>query len=240
MNRMRWAETSSEADLSYSRVEQIREVLVFLFLIVPSMALSFFAVRQGSLTFPLTASATIVRDLALVSLIAFFLWRNGEPAARIGWTQRNVLRNVILGAALFAPLLYGVGVLQTILKVLGFSAPATPAPRSLRAEGAWEFVLAGILVVVVAITEEIIFRGYLMLRLTAATRHPMAAAVLSSIIFALGHGYEGTAGAITVGVMGFIFALVYLSTRSLVAPIVMHFLQDFIGIVLVPLLSHHP
>jgi len=40
-----------------------------------------------------------------------------------------------------------------------------------------------------------------------------------------------------VGGMGLVFALVYLWRGSLVAPIVMHFLQDFIGIVLAPWLG---
>lgn len=31
-----------------------------------------------------------------------------------------------------------------------------------------------------------------------------------TIRFALGHGYEGSAGVVTVGVMGMVFALVYL------------------------------
>jgi membrane protease YdiL (CAAX protease family) len=61
--------------------------------------------------------------------------------------------------------------------------------------------------------------------------------VLSAAIFALGHGYEGSAGVVTVGVMGLAFALVYLWRQSLVAPMVMHFLQDFIGIVLLPMLG---
>ena len=39
---------------------------------------------------------------------------------------------------------------------------------------------------------------------------------------------------VTVGVMGLAFGLVYMWRQSLVAPIVMHFLQDFIGIVLLP------
>ena len=52
--------------------EPLVEVSVFLFLIVPSMVLSFFAVKQGTLSFVLVAFATILRDLALVSLILFF------------------------------------------------------------------------------------------------------------------------------------------------------------------------
>ena len=61
--------------------------------------------------------------------------------------------------------------------------------------------------------------------------------VLASAIFALGHGYEGSARLVTVGGMGVVFALVYLWRGSLIAPVVMHFLQDFIGIVLLPLLG---
>lgn len=65
--------------------EQLLEVLVFLFLIVPSMVLSFFIIRRGSLGFVFTAFSVILRDLALVSLILFFLWRNGEPLEGLGW-----------------------------------------------------------------------------------------------------------------------------------------------------------
>jgi membrane protease YdiL (CAAX protease family) len=61
------------------------------------------------------------------------------------------------------------------------------------------------------------------------------AVLVSTVIFSLGHGYEGTAGVITVGVLGLTFALVYVWRKSLVAPVVMHFLQDFIGIILLPL-----
>ncbi len=40
-----------------------------------------------------------------------------------------------------------------------------------------------------------------------------------------------------VGVVGLVLALVYLRRQSLVAPMVMHFLLDFLPIVLVPLLN---
>jgi uncharacterized protein len=63
------------------------------------------------------------------------------------------------------------------------------------------------------------------------------AAFISAVIFSLGHGYEGTSGVITVGTMGLTFAVIYLWRQSLVAPMVMHFLQDFTGIVLAPWLG---
>jgi len=66
---------------------------------------------------------------------------------------------------------------------------------------------------------------------------PFNAALLSSVIFSLGHGYEGTSGVVTVGFIGLVFALVYQWRGSLVAPMIMHFMQDFSGIVLPPLLG---
>lgn len=50
------------------------------------------------------------------------------------------------------------------------------------------------------------------------------------------HGYEGSAGVVTGGLTGAVFALIYLWRGTLVASCVMHFLQDFIGIVMLPLL----
>jgi membrane protease YdiL (CAAX protease family) len=105
------------------------------------------------------------------------------------------------------------------------------------ATGMAEFLLAFVLVVIVALAEETIFRGYLILCLKAVTPSPAVAVFLSGAVFSLGHGYERSAGVVTVGVMGLVFAFVYMWRQSLVAPIVMHFLKDFIGIVLLPLLK---
>lgn len=220
-----------------SRREQLLEVSVFLFLVVPSMILSLFVVTQGGLGFVLTASSTIVRDLALVSLIVFFLWRNDEPVGRIGWTFRNGWTDVALGTALFIPLFLAAGLVETAFTAAGLSAPSTPRPSFLTAKNYAEFVLAFVLVVVVALAEESIFRGYLMLRFKSITQSVTAAVLLSAVIFSLGHGYEGSAGIATVGLIGIAFALVYVWRKSLVAPVVMHFLLDFVSIVLVPLIG---
>jgi uncharacterized protein len=220
------------------RRERLVELLVFLFLIVPSMCFSFLAIRKGSLGFTITALATILRDLALVSLIGFFLWRNGESFDKVGWNFRSTAQDAARGLVLFVFVFWAAAFLDQLLLAVGFSPPATPTPKFLTVRGPSEFVLAFVLVVVVAVAEEIIFRGYLILRLTTVTGSTTAAVVLSSVIFALGHGYEGTAGVVTVGFLGLVFAIVYVWRRSLVAPIVMHFLQDFLTIILLPVLHH--
>jgi len=61
--------------------------------------------------------------------------------------------------------------------------------------------------------------------------------LVSAVVFSLGHGYEGSAGVGTVGIMGAVFAVIYLWRGSIVAPVIIHFLQDFIGILVAPFLS---
>jgi uncharacterized protein len=228
---------ASALETAESRRERLVELLVFLFLIVPSMCFSFLVIRKGGLGFTVTALATILRDLALVSLIGFFLWRNGEAFDRVGgWTFRKGPQDVVRGIFLFVFVFWGAACLDRFLRAVGFSAPSTPTPKFLTVRGPAELLLAFVLVLVVAVAEEIIFRGYLILRLKTVTGSATSAVVLSSVIFALGHGYEGTAGVVTVGFMGLFFAVVYVWRRSLVAPIVMHFLQDFLTIILLPVL----
>ena len=68
-----------------SRKVQLIEVAVFLFLIVPSMAVSFFAVGQADLRFMQVAISSILNDLALLSLVLYFIWRNRESIRQVGW-----------------------------------------------------------------------------------------------------------------------------------------------------------
>jgi membrane protease YdiL (CAAX protease family) len=220
----------------FRRVELV-ELGVFLLLIVPSMALSFFAAAQGQVPFSLVAFATIARDLGLVALIFFFLFRNGERPAALGWTGRRAGREIAMGIGLFVPLFVGAQMLESLLRSAGLSGPSSPAPNLVPSPDPIDLLLAIVLVAVVAVSEEIIFRGYLLLRLSHLMRGLGGASILSASIFSIGHGYEGAAGVVTVGVIGLMLAVVYLWRRSLVAPIVMHFLLDFLAIVLVPLLK---
>jgi membrane protease YdiL (CAAX protease family) len=219
---------------------RLLEVSVFVFLILPSLLLSFVSVGSGGpggLSFALGGTAIVFRDLALVALVLFFLWRNRESIRRIGWGFRCCWRDVGLGMLLFVPMFFAAGWVEQAAQTAGLSPGPKSLPAVLVPHGSGEFMLASVMVVVVALAEETIFRGYLILRFVEVTGSGVAAVLLSSFIFSLGHGYEGSAGVVTVGFMGLAFALVYIWRRSLVAPIVMHFMQDFLGIVALPLMG---
>jgi membrane protease YdiL (CAAX protease family) len=227
---------NAETEIASPRKERIIEITVFLFLIVPSMLLSFFAVSSNAVSFTFVALSTIFRDLGLTFLVLFMSWRDREPFGRLGWNFHHWPVEVIWGILLFFPVYFIAGFLQPILQQLGLSSPHTLTPSFLEATGMSEIIIATVLVIVVAISEETLFRGYLILRFTQITKNRTAALIISSVIFALGHGYEGSAGVVTVGLIGFILAIIYIWRQSLIAPMVIHFILDFTGIVLVPLL----
>ncbi len=222
-----------------SRLSQERaELLAFLFLVVPGLVLSFLVQGEDRIGFVVGAIAIMVRDLALVALILYFLRRNGETLGAIGWRARSVGREAAIGLMLAVPAFLGEILLNLALSALGLSSPSH-RPSELSPHGIPQIALAAVLVGVVAVSEETIFRGYLLLRLRDVGASTPIAILVSSFIFTLGHGYEGTAGLIVVGALGVLLACVYTWRESLVAPVVLHFALDFVPIVVVPLRALH-
>ena len=219
-----------------TRRQEAAELGVFLLLIVPTLVLSSFVDAGGrAVSFPVVAVATIARDAGLVALILLLISRDRQPVAVIGWVRRNIGRDVLIGLALSIPLFIGAQVLDAALRAGGLSSP--PSDPGLAPSGLAEVILALVLVLVVAVAEETIFRGYLILRLASVLRNRLWAVIASSLIFAIGHGYEGEAAVVTIGLTGLVFALVYVWRQSLVAPVVMHLVFNFLAIVVAPLLS---
>lgn len=83
------------------------------------------------------------------------------------------------------------------------------------------------LAVTAGICEEIVFRGFLLWYLpTVFGLSVLAAVVVSSLIFGLGHLYQGIWGLVATGLAGAGLAGLYLATDSLLFPIVLHALVD--------------
>jgi uncharacterized protein len=221
-------------DLSNSHKQNL-ELAVFLFFIVPSMILSFFISPRGDTNFVITSTAVIMRDLSLVLLVLYFVWSNHEQFSLLGLRARDPSQEVSLGFLLFVPFFYGANLLGKFLITIGLHAPKTASIPFAINNGIGDLIVAILLVIVVAFSEEIIFRGYLILRFKGATASTFWAVLFSTLVFSLGHSYEGSAGLVTVGAMGLKFSLIYLWRGNLITVITMHFLQDFVSIVLVPI-----
>ncbi len=222
-------------NLGTDRKRDLFEVLVFLFFMAPSMIMSFFTLEGGNPHSPILSCLLILNDLAYISLIAFFLWRNGEPFTNIGWKFDGIKKEAALGAGLFLPLMVCVSLIEKGFKYLGLSSHMNHLPKFLALNSPEEISLVCVLIIVVAIAEETIFRGFLMLRLSRLTGSLSASVIISSVLFSLGHGYEGFATMVTICISSMIVALIYAWRKSLAAPIVIHLLIDLYPLVLMPL-----
>jgi len=216
---------------------QLIEVVILLLLLGPSLVPVRAALAALHVDFITLAASVMVRDLALLFLVLYLVWRNGEGLQSLGWNFAGRGSDFLWGLVLYVPITIGAGLLDQALQNIGLSAPTHPPAALAPGNGIAQLAMAAVLVVIVAISEETIFRGFLILRFQTLTRSTVAAVLISSGIFSLGHGYEGTAGVITVGVLGLVLAMIYLWRQSLLAPMVIHFLQDFVSIVVVSLLG---
>lgn len=223
----------SLADASRKR-RNLFEFAVVLLQFVPATLLSFFAVEQDEATsFTLVAAGTILKDVTLVALILFLIWRAREPVRWLGLHARHAGREVAVGLALFLPVSVLASLAASVVSEAGLPGPSAPASL-LQPKSPGEIVLGLLMVVVVAVTEELIFRGYFLLRFSDLSRSRGLAILASAVFFGLGHGYEGWTGVTATGVMGAALAGIYLWRGSLVAPIVIHFMQDFVAMILIP------
>ncbi len=178
-------------------------------------------------------AATLLTDWGLaLALLALVRWGERLPPASIGW-QRPTWQDVgwgtlgfLIGALLFActaPLLQAVGLGNTNAGIARL-AQSSPATRLL-------------IVVTAAVTEEILFRGYPIERLTTLTGRLPLAAVLTWALFTLLHlPFWGWGGALQIGLWSGIVVWLYARRRRLFACIWMHLLNDAYAFLLLPAL----
>ncbi|QIG79111.1 CPBP family intramembrane glutamic endopeptidase [Stakelama tenebrarum] len=84
----------------------------------------------------------------------------------------------------------------------------------------------GLLVSVAAgVAEEIAYRGYL-LPYFEAMLPAWAAIAASSMLFGLAHAYQGAGGVVVTGLLGAIFGVIFVTTGSLLLPVLLHALVD--------------
>jgi membrane protease YdiL (CAAX protease family) len=175
-----------------------------------------------------------------VLLACLALRRRGSKWAEVGM-KRLTPRAVAVGLIATLVLLPLTSVLSGILAELTGLEPDISKFDPLRGNVAMFVSLLFVAWTVAAFGEELLFRGFLMHSLVDASpggeRPRMKwglALVLSSIVFGLGHAYQGAAGMILTGIIGLGFGLAYFAARrNLWGPILAHGLYDTVGFLFV-------
>ena len=75
------------------------------------------------------------------------------------------------------------------------------------------------------VCEEIVYRGYLLAYFDSLVG-PAGAVLASTLMFGLGHAYQGAAGIVRTGVVGLLLAGAYVAIGNLIAPVLLHIVID--------------
>lgn len=114
---------------------------------------------------------------------------------------------------------------QLITKLPGYSPlggmPAITSP-------AWDWIDLTLGLLLVGIIEELVFRGFMHTFISRYTENSFAIVAISSVAFGLVHWSLGLHTVLITSIIGAVFMMVYLRTRSLPAIMFAHFAINFI------------
>ena len=149
---------------------------------------------------------------------------SAEVAAGFVWAVTGLL-----------PLMALIGGIQARLRGHTQPAPGRDAYDVLLPRTPGERWLAAGVAITAGITEEVIFRGLLIAAGIEVYRLPVVvAAVISLVLFAAVHGYQGTRGILSAASLGLIFTVLYLMSGSILPGIIVHAVQNLVALLLVP------
>jgi membrane protease YdiL (CAAX protease family) len=104
-------------------------------------------------------------------------------------------------------------------KQLGFLAP----------QSSLEIILWICLSATAGFCEEVLFRGYLQKQFTRLLRNRWVALAVVSILFGLGHGYEGSQRMVLIALLGLSFGILSMWRKSLRPAMMAHTMQDTVS-----------
>jgi membrane protease YdiL (CAAX protease family) len=169
---------------------------------------------------------TLVLEWAALAVLALAWWLFGRPVMELGMSVPGGIGFWIgCGAVLLAWFWRKATALSeqeraSQLDSLGNLVHFLPRPGR---EYRYFFGLS----ITAGVVEEIVYRGF-MLWYLAHFMPLWAAVLLSSVAFGLGHSYQGLSGGVRTGLVGLVFAVLYVVSGSIWLPILGHALLDIL------------
>ena len=178
---------------------------------------------DGQLSAAFVFSLSLLDAVVLLGLVVYFIVRGGESPRRLFLGDRRVAREAALGILLL-PLIVAL-VFAVLVAIQGLMPGLRNVPENpLGALTGTPLGLAGFLVVAIVAggLREELQRAFLLHRFERHLGGAWVGVLVTSAAFGLGHTLQGWDAAIATGVLGLIWALVYLRRRSVVAGVVSH------------------
>lgn len=176
-------------------------------------------------------SAIILLEWCMAAAVGWIAQRHHVSWAALGLGPLNVARSA--GVCLTLLLVLAALVVQNVRQLRRMTRSSLSGglgraqlfyPQGSVGHGAF-FVLAAS----TGICEELVYRGLLLSFLGAVSHAIWAGVLLSSIVFGVGHAYQGIKGVVTTSVLGLLFAGIYVFTESLYAGQLLHLAVNLIN-----------
>lgn len=172
-------------------------------------------------------------QLLVVLVLLGLAWWTRIPPVDLGvwWPLESWMLwiGVALGIVLYIANAASVAVFDRLGVAYSEDLRKALAPDSL---GGWA-LLIGVILPLIAISEELLFRAVIIGAVEAGFGiSPWLLAVLSAILFALGHGIQGTGGIVVTGTLGLVLAGAFVLTGSLALVVVAHYVVNVLEFVI--------
>jgi uncharacterized protein len=178
---------------------------------------------DGALSPRFIVALSMLDSVLLIGMIVFFLRAHGERAADVLLGTRPINREILLGVLLL-PIIFLL-VLVVLASILTIAPQLRNVPRNPLEDllqTHFDAMVFGVVAMIAGGVREEVQRGFILHRFDRYLGGGAVGLVVFSVVFGLGHIYEGYDVAIVTSVLGAIWSVVYLVRRSIVAPMVSH------------------
>jgi membrane protease YdiL (CAAX protease family) len=233
----------SSADPIRRRYIKIELAAILLAFVLPPLAVSAMDAAGLRRIYPspflFRSLSGIANNLSSAAVILFVIWRSGDPFSNFGIRPFHIGKDLILGVFLWFVMresYYAVwNGLRSLLSPSDYSlllSQQTAHPFG--PKGITQDALLALLCASTGFAEELLMRAYLLTRLEEFFGSTTDAVILTTIIFACFHSYQGAAGVIGAAINGLLSALVFCIVRRLCPLAFAHALHNFL------ILSRYP
>jgi membrane protease YdiL (CAAX protease family) len=169
-------------------------------------------------------------------VVALVLWGERRALASIG-LERPTAMDVGWGMAAFVVGVLAFGVTRPIVQSLGLDATG----GGIETLASLPLSVVVVIAITAGVTEEVLYRGYPIERLTELTGDVRVGAGLTLVVFTVAHvPFWGVGGALQIGAWTVVVTVLYVRRRNLVACILMHVCNDLFAFVVLPALFGVP
>jgi membrane protease YdiL (CAAX protease family) len=178
---------------------------------------------DGRLSPPFVFTVSLLDAVLVVGLVLVFLRARHESARQVLFGQFRVWREALLGIAILPGIFMLVMLVMVV--ILRFAphlhnVTRNPLEDMLRTRG--DALVFAVVVMVAGGVREEVQRGFIVHRFEQYLGGALWGVAIYSVFFGLGHYEQGHDAMIATGLLGLIWGLLYISRRSIVAPLVSH------------------